>query len=1143
MTMALEQQQILSSITIRVTYTKDSLFRAFEFRFWNGTEDKEKATIHSGEGFLDTGKYVLYGFRQDPTTPDDNWHAEVRIRNKDGQVSGWLQANDTAEVTTKEVNISGAARAAIGLDASGDLVGQVLSTVALNKGGTGYTGWAAEDDQEFVYFHNSTQSLRPSGYGASSFATAGHTHSGVYAPVSHSHAASDVTSGTFADARIAISSVTQHEAQLTLAASQIASGTLGLDRIPSLPTSKVTSGAFADARISQSSVTQHQSALSIAPSQLSSAVPVSKGGTGYTSFNPSEIIVSHTDGSSLRASGTALADLATASHNHDGTYEPTFSKNTAFNKNFAGSGSASTVARSDHNHSGVYSTTDHTHPTSDIVSGTFADERIASASNWNTAYGWGDHSAEGYSVKANAEAITGQKRFDASVILAGSSTTDRGNHDAAEVQDVRGTTSSYRMTIQDGTGRVNMLWNASAGDGVYLVSSEQAMRVLWSSGKWTFYNAGTGTGGETISWTTILELASGTFDYKGNEIWHAGNDGPASGLDADTLDGSHAAAFSLASHDHSGVYAPVSHAHALDSSDITGTLPLSKGGTGYGAAPSVGEFMYAYSSSQIRSSGYSPSSFATAGHDHDSDYAAIGTHSATISSSGWYRIAHNGPCSDGGTGGNRAGARFVVRDTTSGRHSYTVFYASYCYSSGTASLTLLNRSTYGGNGCIHKIRIVAGQTYEGGAVEIYVSPNGTADVQFWMMDNLQNNGWTIDDWTAGSVWAGADTTVLDFDDNDMVMGGSYGATNDEWWIDVNGTFRGNLNADDLASGSIPNARVPISAVTQHEAQLALAASQTTSGTFSADRIPSLPTSKITSGTFVDARISASSVTQHQASLSIAPSQLSDVVPTSKGGTGYGGTPTNGDIVYVHTDGTLRSSGTQLDSVPSLSAAETVSGSWNFTNALVEFAQKLGHYGDADTYVEFLTNQIKLVAGGNTGLDISTNVYLAAAAGGHHYLRAGGYWYFQDVDASNTTRVSINSANGDIGTQGNIDADGDINGKNVTADNDCCMALDAYDDVELLRNYVLSQAANRDELTGGERIKPSPDLFTAGVLRRVKGGQPRTDLLQFSYLIAGAVYQGHDLREGEIKKLQRENKKLRDRIVSIEDRLDLLEKAA
>ncbi len=47
-------------------------------------------------------------------------------------------------------------------------------------------------------------------------------------------------------------------------------------------------------------------------------------------------------------------NYALKSHNHSGVYEPVFSKNSAFNKNFGGTGSATTVSRSDHNHTGIY---------------------------------------------------------------------------------------------------------------------------------------------------------------------------------------------------------------------------------------------------------------------------------------------------------------------------------------------------------------------------------------------------------------------------------------------------------------------------------------------------------------------------------------------------------------------------------------------------------------------------------------------------------------------------------------------------------------------------------------------------------------------------------------------------------------------
>lgn len=69
---------------------------------------------------------------------------------------------------------------------------------------------------------------------------------GRFALSSHTHAASDITSGTFVDARIP-----------SLNASKITAGTFADGRIPSLGASKITSGTFADARISSSSVTQH----------------------------------------------------------------------------------------------------------------------------------------------------------------------------------------------------------------------------------------------------------------------------------------------------------------------------------------------------------------------------------------------------------------------------------------------------------------------------------------------------------------------------------------------------------------------------------------------------------------------------------------------------------------------------------------------------------------------------------------------------------------------------------------------------------------------------------------------------------------------------------------------------------------------
>jgi len=78
-----------------------------------------------------------------------------------------------------------------------------------------------------------------------------------------------------------------------------------------------------------------------------------------------------------------------------------------------------------------------------------------------------------------------------------------------------------------------------------------------------------------------------------------------------------------------------------------------------------------------------------------------------------------------------------------------------------------------------------------------------------------------------------------------------------------------LATSKITSGTFADARLASSNVTQHVDLTALSADNLTSGTvpsarlsLSASDVPDLATSKITSGTFADARISSSSVTAH-----------------------------------------------------------------------------------------------------------------------------------------------------------------------------------------------------------------------------------------------------------------------------------------
>jgi hypothetical protein len=81
---------------------------------------------------------------------------------------------------------------------------------------------------------------------------------------------------------------------------------------------------------------------------------------------------------------------------------------------------------------------------------------------------------------------------------------------------------------------------------------------------------------------TIQIDSSGTLKVDGNKVWHAGNDGPASGLDADTLDGVQASSLLLASAITNGTLAPTLASLTVNgNTTVKGSLSLNDAETLY----------------------------------------------------------------------------------------------------------------------------------------------------------------------------------------------------------------------------------------------------------------------------------------------------------------------------------------------------------------------------------------------------------------------------------------------------------------------------------------------------------------------------------------------------------------------------------
>ena len=199
-------------------------------------------------------------------------------------------------------------------------------------------------------------------------------------------------------------------------------------------------------------------------------------------------------------------------------------------------------------------------------------------------------------------------------------------------------------------------------------------------------------------------------------------DGTTSGLDADLLDGQHGS-----------YYYPASN----PSGYISSYLNYFTTGATFNTSNGVITF------SRNDGNTYTvdiDGKYAESAHIHDDRYLPYESTGDNARSTGWYTIAVNN--------GNRATGKFILRDTSGGNHQSTVFYATHHFGLHS-DITVLINSAYSGTP-FRYIRIVDGGTYDGALLQIYVDSDN-AQVQAWLLEDIQNAGWIIKDWVPDGV--------------------------------------------------------------------------------------------------------------------------------------------------------------------------------------------------------------------------------------------------------------------------------------------------------------------------------------------------------------------------------------------------------
>jgi hypothetical protein len=158
-------------------------------------------------------------------------------------------------------------------------------------------------------------------------------------------------------------------------------------------------------------------------------------------------------------------------------------------------------------------------------------------SNWDTAYGWGNHASAGYLASSS---------YTASDVLTKIKTVDGTGSglDADLLDGVQGSGYQTRLLQQSGRNLVLATGSTAAG-GLFLENSsgQFIFQLYGDQSQYGFLSS------EWASWD-IKKTPGGNMvlnNSDSNIVWHAGNDGSGSGLDADLLDGQQGSYYAIES--------------------------------------------------------------------------------------------------------------------------------------------------------------------------------------------------------------------------------------------------------------------------------------------------------------------------------------------------------------------------------------------------------------------------------------------------------------------------------------------------------------------------------------------------------------------------------------------------------------------